>query len=163
MTPAFLHRLQASSTKRVGLPDLKRLFFTLYPEVQNSPDREGQLLESLRALQAQGAIELPAAASWERVGAQALPKWVALVRERQVGVTEDYAQVPWVPEMGFWTKLKPAQLDSAKSINAFLLRRRTSLFWPRSKSGRWRYSTTRRSWMRCAQATPYSQANCSCR
>jgi hypothetical protein len=39
----------------------------------------------------------------------------------------DFSLVPWVPEMGFWPTLKPAQLETARLINDFLLRRRGSL------------------------------------
>jgi hypothetical protein len=72
-------------------------------------------------------LALPAPGSWENVGSPPLPKWVALVREAQVTDTCNYSDVPWVPERGFWPKLKPVQLADAKAINDFLLRRRDSL------------------------------------
>ncbi|MDZ5455303.1 Wadjet anti-phage system protein JetD domain-containing protein [Azohydromonas lata] len=125
---AFLTQLAAWPRRRIVLEELKRLFYTSHPEFQNSPDRGAQLLLALRELQAQGRIALPAAGSWERTGAPPLPRWVLLARdEAPAPAAEDYARVPWVPELGFWTELKPAQLPAARALNDFLLRRRASL------------------------------------
>lgn len=123
----FLARLVESSRKRVPLEDLKRHYYSLHPEVQNSPERGARLLEALQQLQAAGAIALPAAASWERVGTPALPKWVTLIQRDERLPLEDLSKVPWVPELGFWPELKPGQLVAAKAINDFLLRRRATL------------------------------------
>jgi len=123
----FLARLSESSRKRVPLEDLKRHYYSLHPEVQNSPDRSARLLEALQQLQVAGVIALPAAGSWEKGGTPALPKWVTLVQQEERLPLEDFSKVPWVPELGFWPELKPAQLVAAKSINDFLLRRRATL------------------------------------
>ncbi len=123
----FLARLQASPRKRVQLEELKRHYYSLYPEVQNSPERGSRLLEELRGLEAAGHIALPAAGSWERVGSPPLPSFVQLVRETAVVPREDYGQVAWVPELGFWHLLNPIQLVAAKCINEFLLQRRGTL------------------------------------
>lgn len=120
----FLVWLTASSRKRVLLDDLKRKFYSLYPDVQNSPARGARLLDALRALEAQGHVALPAASSWERAASPPLPKWVSLVRSVEAQPAENFARVPWVPELGFWTELKAAQLPTAKAVNDFLLRRR---------------------------------------
>ncbi|AXW60595.1 hypothetical protein CJO94_00040 [Ralstonia solanacearum] len=126
--PAQFHtRLAALPRKRVELAQVKQLYFELYPEVQNHPDRGTLLLQALHALAAAGAITLPARASWEKVGQPALPKWVTLVRTQDEASTVDFSKVPWVPELGFWTELRPAQLIVAKAINEFLLRRRGNL------------------------------------
>jgi hypothetical protein len=125
---AFLAQLAAWPRRRIPLEDLKRLFYASHPEVQNSPERSARLLQTLQALHAQGRIALPAAGSWERSGAPPLPRWVMLARdEAPEPAAEDYTRVPWVPELGFWTELSPAQLPTAKAINDFLLRRRASL------------------------------------
>lgn len=124
MTAKFLDRLTTSPRKRVELAQLKQLYFELFPEVRNHPERGAMLLQELQALADSGAIALPARASWEKVGHPALPRWVTLVRERNALPLEDFSKVPWVPELGFWPELKPAQLASAKLINDYLLRRR---------------------------------------
>lgn len=123
----FFKKLDASKRKRVPLDEVKRVYYSLYPEVQNSPERQALLLQALRDLASQRLLTLPAPGSWEKVGSPPLPTWVALVREAQVTDTSGYSEVPWVPELGFWPKLKPMQLADAKAINDFLLRRRDSL------------------------------------
>lgn len=123
----FLARLQASSRKRIQLDELKRHYYSLYPDVQNSPNRGSRLLEELRQLAGAGHIMLPAAASWERAGSPPLPTFVQLVREEAPRLPGDFSDVAWVPELGFWYQLKPAQVPAAKCINDFLLQRRGSL------------------------------------
>lgn len=120
----FLSQLRLSPRKKIALEDLKHTYFALHPEVQNSPERGAMLLSELRRLESKGAIALPAPGSWERAGAPALPKWIMLVRGIEPVVPEDYSRVPWAPELGFWTELKPRQMPAAKAINEFLLRRR---------------------------------------
>lgn len=120
----FLSRLSLSPRKKITLDELRREYFSMHPEVQNSPERGALLLSELRMLELKGAITLPAPGSWERVGVPALPKWIMLVRALEPIVSEDYSRVPWAPELGFWTELKPRQMSAAKAINEFLLRRR---------------------------------------
>lgn len=117
-------RLATSSRKRVDLAQVKQLFFELHPEARNHPQRGAMLLKALEELVAAGVLALPARGSWERVGQPALPLWVTVVRERTAAPPEDFSRVPWVPELGFWTELKPAQLPAAQAINEFLLRNR---------------------------------------
>ncbi|CAJ91169.1 Hypothetical protein H16_A0017 [Cupriavidus necator H16] len=106
---------------------LKQLYFELYPEIQNHPERSRMLLQALQALAATGAIMLPARASWEKVGQPALPMWIKLVRTHNEAPKEDFSKIPWVPELGFWPELTSAQLAAAKCINEFLLQRRGNL------------------------------------
>jgi Uncharacterized protein conserved in bacteria C-term(DUF2220) len=122
----FLKLLQAGTRKRVPLADLRQHYFSLYPDVQNSPDRGARLLEALRQLEAAGALSLPAAGSWEKVGVPPLPQWVLLKREPKAA-SKDLGSVTWAPELGFWPELRPGQLESLAPINEFLLRRRGSL------------------------------------
>jgi hypothetical protein len=123
----FLARLQASLRKRIQLDELKRHYYSLYPDVQNSPERGSRLLAELQLLAGAGHITLPAAASWERAGAPPLPTFVQLVREEVSKPQDDFSDVAWAPELGFWHQLKPAQLSAARCINDFLLQRRGSL------------------------------------
>lgn len=127
MSAEFASRLASSPRKRIELAQIKQVYFELLPEVRNHPERGALLLHALQDLSAAGTLALPAQASWEKVGNPPLPLWVTLIREREEVSREDFSKVPWVPELGFWTELKPAQLVTAKSINEFLLRRRGSL------------------------------------
>lgn len=127
MSSAFFKLISTTARKRVPLEDMKRAFLEAHPEVASSPERHAHLLDALRALEEANLIQLPAKGSWERVGNPALPSWVQLVREGAPHERPDYASVPWVPELGFWTELKPPAIDAAVAVNDFLLRRRTTL------------------------------------
>jgi len=123
----FLKLLQAGTRKRVPLAELRQHYFSLYPDVQNSPDRSARLLETLRQLEAAGALSLPAAGSWEKVGVPPLPQWVLLRRQPRPAPSKDLRTVTWAPELGFWPELRPGQLETLVPINDFLLRRRGRL------------------------------------
>jgi hypothetical protein len=121
----FLASIAESRTKKIVLDELKRVFYTLNPDVINSPDRSTRLLAALRELEQQGAIRLPASSSWDNRGNPALPLFVTLVREADRD-TRDYSFEPWLPEFGFWPQLSGNQLEDAKAINDWLLRRRAA-------------------------------------
>lgn len=123
----FIHLLRASPVKRVPLDEIKRCYFSLFPEMLNSPERLNRLLQALQELAEQGHLSMPAAGSWERKGSPPLPNWVSVTREKTRADAPDYSDVAWVPELGFWPNLKPMQMADAKAINDFLLRRRDSL------------------------------------
>jgi hypothetical protein len=127
MSVEFSTRLALSPRKRVELAQVKHVYFELYPELRNDPERSALLLKALQDLAGSEVLTLPSRASWERIGNPALPLWVTLVRTRQVKEASDFHKVPWVPELGFWTELKDAQLESARLINEFLLARRGTL------------------------------------
>lgn len=120
----FLAALLASPRRRVPLDDLRRHYFSLYPDVQNSADRGALLLQALRELEATGVIGLPAATSWEQAGSPPLPRWVTLKGPASSAAPASHAGVTWAPELGFWPELKPTQLSALRPINDFLLRRR---------------------------------------
>ncbi|RQO69203.1 hypothetical protein DBR44_13150 [Aquitalea sp. FJL05] len=127
MSDIFLKALEAGPRKRVTLEEVRRAFFTAHPEAVTVPGRNALLLECLRALERAGALKLPAAGRWEKVGNPPLPNWVQVIRNETPATVVDYAAEPWVPELGFWPELKPASLEAARVINDFLLRRRTTL------------------------------------
>jgi hypothetical protein len=124
MTTELIQKFTEFARKRIPLEDVRRIFFSIRPELASSPVRNSLLLESLRELETASLIQMPAPGSWERLGNPPLPKWIQLVREEAPEAREDYSAVPWVPELGFWPELKPTALSAAKAINAFLLRRR---------------------------------------
>lgn len=124
---AFLEKLRAEPNKRVPLERLQRHFYEVFPEVQVSPDRGARLLEALRALESSGQVALPAKGSWESIGSPPLPKWAAVApAEDSKPERRDFNSVAWVPDLGWWTGLKSAQLVTLERINEFLLRRRGS-------------------------------------
>ena len=127
MNAAFYKLICSTSRKRVPLEDVKRAFFEAHPELVSNPERHALLLNAVRAMEAENLVQLPAKGRWEKIGNPPLPNWIQLVREDLPRERGDYASVPWVPELGFWTELKPAALDVAVAINEFLLKRRTSL------------------------------------
>ena len=118
----FLEQLRLRGRKRIDLAGIRQAFFVASPEAQSNPNPSRTILDALNALSSAGHIELPAQASWERVGSPPLPRFVTLVREEQ-SVAVNYAKIPWVPELGFWVKLTNPQLEAAVAINAFLLRK----------------------------------------
>lgn len=123
MSERLAQLLQKSRTKRIALDALRRYYRDAHPELQGSPEIDRMLLESVRTLANKGVVALPAGGSWERFGNPRMPKWVSLVAPSRAPRT-DWAAVPWVPELGFWVELQPRQLEAARAINDFLLRRR---------------------------------------
>jgi Uncharacterized protein conserved in bacteria C-term(DUF2220) len=118
--------LRGSRRKRIPLEAIRLSFREAHPELHGNPESDRLLLEALRELADGGVVALPAERSWERFGNPAMPKWVSLVRS-SMPPTLDWATVPWVPELGFWVDLQPRQLEAARAINEFLLRRRGAL------------------------------------
>lgn len=127
MNSSFYKLIASTSRKRVSLEDVKRAFLEAHPELASNPERNHLLLNAVRAMEAEKLIQLPAKGSWEKIGNPPLPTWIQVVREDLPRERVDYASVPWVPELGFWTELKPPAIDAAVTINEFLLKRRTSL------------------------------------
>ena len=124
----FLERLRSEKRKRIQLGQLRAHLYAAYPELQGSSERGERLLGELRRLESAGHIALPApGASWEKVGAPPLPKWVLMKDSQPAIPKKDYGAVTWVPELGFWTEMGSAQLETLLPINEFLLRRRGEL------------------------------------
>ena len=126
MSERLAQLLRKSRTKRIALDVLRRYYRDAHPELQGDPESDRMLLESVRVLANAGVVALPANGSWERFGNPRMPKWISLVGPSK-GERTDWATVPWVPELGFWVELQPRQLDAARAINEFLLRRRGTL------------------------------------
>ncbi len=129
MSVDLLTSLRIGRNKRRTLEQVRAAFFALRPELAANPERNAFLLAELNELETANRIQVPARAggSWEVRGTPPLPLWIQLVDEPALSDIEDYAQVAWVPELGFWPRLKPSSLASAKLINNFLLRRRDDL------------------------------------
>lgn len=126
MSGRLAELLRQSRTKRIALEALRRCYRDAHPELQGNPECDRLLLESVWKLADQGVVLLPAERSWERFGNPRMPKWISLVSP-PAQPRADWAAVPWVPELGFWVDLQPRQLEAARAINEFLLRRRGAL------------------------------------
>lgn len=124
MSDAFLEILEAGHRKRVVLRDLRRHWLQAYPEQLQHPERDVLLLAALKDLEARRRLVLPARGSFEQFGNPPMPKFVTLIRHAEAQLLPDWARVPWLPELGFWTDLTPNELVTAKAINSWLLRRR---------------------------------------
>jgi len=118
--------LLSSRRKRIPMREVKTLFFSLYPDVLNSPDRNALLLEELERLHSRNLIVLPAASGRQKAGSPILPAWIGLVRTN-ADVHVGYSNIAWLPELDFWTEIRASQLAGLEKINDFLLRRRGSL------------------------------------
>ncbi len=123
MSERLIGLLRDSRNKRIPLEALRRFFRDAHPELSDSPERDRLLLDALRGLVTDGLVSLPAEGSWERFGNPPMPKWVSVITA-PAPATVDWRSVPWVPELGFWIELQPRQLEAARAINDFLLRRR---------------------------------------
>lgn len=126
MSERLAQLLRTSRTKRIVLDALRRYYRDAHPELQADPESDRMLLESVRTLASAGVVVLPATGSWERFGNPRMPKWISLVAPSSAA-RPDWAAVPWVPELGFWVELQSRQLEAARAINEFLLRRRGTL------------------------------------
>lgn len=125
MSPRFLELLRAVGKKRVALFYLRHAWLDAHPEQGQHPERDTELLRAMRTLEAQFELQLPAEASFETFGNPPMPKFVTVTNGHAPSQAMDWSQVPWVPELGFWTEL-PRTLDliAAKQINDWLLEHR---------------------------------------
>lgn len=124
MIDGFLQAIRASRRKRVLLADLRLHWLDTHPEQLQHPERDALLLVTLRKLETQGNLALPAQGSFERFGNPPMPKFVTLLDQSENQASEDWSLVSWLPELGFWTDLSPSELLTAKAINKWLLCRR---------------------------------------
>lgn len=124
MSGELIQALRALRRRRIALDDLRRHWLALHPEQLQHPERDALLLTALETYAESGDITLPAQASYERRGNPCMPKFVTLTSDTPPLQPENWESVAWVPELGFWTTLTRSELQSAKAINSWLLRRR---------------------------------------
>lgn len=128
MQSKFLAALSAYKTKKVPLSSVKQVFYAVHPELQNHPERHQYLLDALKTLAEDNALQLPRTKpNWELYGNPALPSWISIEKTPSVQEPIDYAAVAWLPEMGFWPKLTANQLPLARRINDYLVEHREKL------------------------------------
>lgn len=124
MSSEFIAALRALQRKRIALNDLRACWLSAHPEQLQHPERDALLLKALEQQALSGELTLPATASYELRGNPRMPKFVTLRGSPPRPPSEDWANVPWLPELGFWTTLTVSELQTAKAINAWLLTRR---------------------------------------
>lgn len=124
MSSDLIEAMHALRRKRIALEDLRRCWLTLHPEQLQHPERDALLFTALEQLASAGEIVLPASASYERHGNPCMPRFVTLKSNVTPPPREDWESIAWVPELGFWTTLTASELQTAKAINAWLIRRR---------------------------------------
>lgn len=118
--PDLLSRLRAGPRRRIELRDVLSAFTAANPDLANDPQRNSVLLAELRRYQEMGAVQLPAAGSWDRRLSPPMPLFITLAKE-VVAASQAPAPGAWAPELGFWPELRNAQLVDARKISDWLL------------------------------------------
>ncbi|OHX37821.1 hypothetical protein BJL95_04410 [Methylomonas sp. LWB] len=124
MNAEFLLALRTVRRKRIDLSDLRRYWLQVNPEQLQHPERDALMMASLKQMAGHGYIALPASGSFEKVGNPPMPKFVTLVNQDEVKPRNNWSNISWLPELGFWTELTESELLTAKKINDWLHRRR---------------------------------------
>lgn len=127
MNDTFLNLLRAHSRKRVTLAELRQAWLSVHPEQVQHPERDALMLESIGMYAEQGYLALPAATSFEMVGHPRMPKFVTIVFAEQPTSTVDWTVLPWLPELGFWTRLTNSEKQVAFAINEWMRRPKAQL------------------------------------
>lgn len=121
MASSLTQFIQARGRAKITLRELRAFWLDARPDQVNAPDRDARLLDEIRGLNQAGLLRLPAEASYERVGNPRMPLFVTVVRTGGVTTFRDWSQVPWHPNMGFWTTLNERERVVAEKINAWML------------------------------------------
>src|SRR6266516_2334484 len=119
---AFDARLRRQGRRRLTLAELWEAFVALHPTAAADPDKRECLLEIVEELATAHRLTLPAPASWERIPAPALPRFVTLSATGTGPVRLRSLDVPWHPDLAWaaTTQLGPAQRQFLEQVNQFL-------------------------------------------
>src|SRR6266516_2757623 len=119
---AFDARLRRQGRRRLTLAELWEAFVALHPTAAADPDKRERLLEIVEELATAHRLTLPAPASWERVPAPALPRFVTLSATGTGPVRLRSLDFPWHPDLAWaaTTQLGPAQRQFLEQVNQFL-------------------------------------------
>jgi len=119
---AFNARLRRQGHRRLTLTELWEAFVALHPTVAADPDKRERLFEIVEELAASHRLTLPARASWERVPAPALPRFVTLAVTEPGPVRRRSLDFPWHPDLAWaaTTQLGPTQRQFLEQVNQFL-------------------------------------------
>lgn len=124
MSEIFLDILVQQTGKRVVLSALRTLWLDTFPEQVSTPDRDHQLLRALRQGEGEGRLQLPGPLGFEKLGNPPMPKSITLIREVEQSDRPSYANLSWLPEIGFWPSLSLSDRAIAFMINEWLIKRR---------------------------------------
>ncbi len=124
MNDEFLLALRIVRRKRIDLSDLRRYWLQVNPEQLQHPERDALMLAALKQLAEQEYLALPASGSFEKIGNPPMPKFVTLINQEKIRPRNNWSNISWLPELGFWTDLTESELLTAKAINDWLHRRR---------------------------------------
>ena len=116
---SFAEELTSLGKRRIGLSDLRAAYLRAHPEALTAPDLRRLLLDALRGLESEGAIDLPRR-GWDSSGSPALPRTARLCNPPHVrGVPTPQA---WLPALAFAAdESHPIRRADLQAINAFLL------------------------------------------
>lgn len=97
----FERHLLASTSVRVDAPKLWRALAKAFPHRSSGPPERRLLLAALRALEARGLVQLPAARGrrWDRSMDPAVPTSIDLVREQPSRPSFPWRTFPWHPHL----------------------------------------------------------------
>lgn len=123
MSAAFLDLLRARTGKRVPLAELRQGWLAAHPEQVQHPERDELMLAALSSLAGEGHLTLPAAGSFETIGAHRMPKFVTLSAGESGSPAIDWSAMAWLPAMGFWPQLTTSEKQTAYAINEWFRRR----------------------------------------
>ena len=116
---SFAEELISLGKRRIGLSDLRAAYIRTHPEALAAPDLRRLLLDALRELERDGAIDLPRR-GWDKSGSPALPSTARLSDAPCV----QRARTPhsWLPALAFGADERhPVRRADLQAINAFLL------------------------------------------
>lgn len=124
MSQEFLQAIRTVRRKRINLMDLRRYWLQVNPEQLQHPERDTLMMAALKRLAEHEYLVLPASGSFEKIGNPPMPKFVTLVNQEEAKPRNNWSNISWLPELGFWTDLTESELITANVINDWLQRRR---------------------------------------
>lgn len=119
----LVDELQALRRVRISGTEVMSCWDRAAPDLRGDPDQHLRLARALEALERGGAIELPAAASWDRSYRPALPKFVTVPSSRRAARPQPWRTFPWRTELGWAASLRSLsdpQFTALVAINDWL-------------------------------------------
>lgn len=110
---AFMCALQESALTRISSELLWSAFARAFPHRPAGPSERALLLGALRALEASGAIRLPAehGTRWDRSILPAVPASIDLVRDTEPAPSSAWRTFPWHPQLQWVTQCRGLSVE----------------------------------------------------
>jgi len=120
---AFSQWLREQGRSQIEQAQYMEGYYHAFPEYRSDGGVRLRVLEALQALQKSEVLRLPVGkGGWDPAGNPRLPRWVTVVRERQV--RPDFSSVNWLPALSFAVNiLRSSQLEKLRVVNKFLIER----------------------------------------